>query len=131
MAKKRAKTTEPDSATTSTAEAKVSRGRGRGAWKALDAGSGLVAAALAPKVSNLAWRVATGRTPPRQSRHPELSTKEAVAWAAMGGATVQVVRTLVRRGAANYWVRSTGGLPPGMTSLVDEATTRATRSGKH
>jgi len=127
MARKRAKTTKPDQATTSTAEARISKGRGRGAWKALDAGSGLVAAALAPRVSNLAWRVATGKQPPRQARHPDLSTKEAVAWAAIGGASVQVVRTVLRREAASYWVRSTGSLPPGMRSLVDEKD-RATKS---
>lgn len=122
MAKKRRATTEPDEATTSTAEARASRGPGRGAWKALDAGSGILAAALAPRVSNLAWRAATGRKPPKETRNPELSTKEAIAWAAIGGATVQVVRTVVRRSAANYWVRSTGGLPPGMKSLKNDIT---------
>ncbi len=119
MAKKRARTTERDPATTSQAEARAAKGRGRGAWKALDAGSGLLAAALAPRVSNVAWRAVTGRKPPSQTRNPELSAKEAVAWAAIGGATVQVVRTVVRRGAASYWVKSTGGLPPGMRSLKD------------
>lgn len=120
MARKRPTPTEPDPATTtSAAEARVARGRGRGAWKALDAGSGLLAAALAPRVSNVAWRLATGRKPPRHTRHPDLSTKEAVAWAAVGGATVQVVRTVLRRSAASYWVRSTGGLPPGMRPLDD------------
>lgn len=122
MARKRARTTEPDPATTSRAEARASRGKGRGAWKALDAGSGLLAAALAPRVSNLAWRAATGRKPPSQTRNPELSAKEAVAWAAIGGATVQVVRTVLRRSAASYWVKSTGGLPPGMKSLKDDLT---------
>ncbi len=119
MAKKRRAKTEPDPGTTSTAEVKVAKGPGRGAWKALDAGSGILAATLAPRISTLAWRAATGRKPPKNTRNPELSTKEAVAWAAIGGATVQIVRTLVRRGAANYWVKSTGGLPPGMKSLKD------------
>ncbi|MBC9224887.1 DUF4235 domain-containing protein [Aeromicrobium sp. 636] len=118
MARKRAKKT-TDAATTSVAEAKIQKSRGRGAWRALDAGSGLLAASLAPRVSNLAWRAATGRKPPTNTRNPELSTKEAVAWAAIGGATVQVVRTMARRSAANYWLRSTGDLPPGMKSLKD------------
>lgn len=117
--RKKASTTTPDPAATSTEEVKVARSGSRGAWKALDAGSGLLAAALAPRVSTLAWRAVTGRKPPTNTRNPELSTKEAVAWAAIGGASVQVVRTLVRRGAANYWVKSTGGLPPGMKSLKD------------
>lgn len=120
MARRRATTATADAGTTSTAEAKVSKGRGRGAWRALDAGAGLLAASLAPHVSNLAWRAVTGRRPPRNTRSPELSTKEAVAWAAIGGATVQIVRTMARRSAANYWLKSTGGLPPGMTSLKDE-----------
>ena len=119
MARKRAKTATPDPGTTSAAEAKVSKGRGRGAWRALDAGAGLLAASLAPHVSNLAWRAATGRKPPRNTRDPDLSTAEAIAWAAIGGATVQVVRTVARRGAASYWVRSTGGLPPGLKSTKD------------
>ncbi|MBA4608803.1 MULTISPECIES: DUF4235 domain-containing protein [Aeromicrobium] len=116
MARKRATKATPDPATTSPAEAEVSTGRGRGAWRALDAGSALLAASLAPYISNLAWRAVTGRKPPRNTRHPDLSTTEAIAWAAIGGATVQVVRTVARRGAATYWVRSTGGLPPGMRS---------------
>lgn len=114
MAKKRAA---PDAATTSTDEVRAARGPGRGAWKALDAGSGLLAATLAPRASTLAWRALTGRKPPKNTRNPELSTTEAVAWAAIGGASVQIVRTLVRRSAASYWVRSTGNLPPGMKSL--------------
>lgn len=119
MARKRATKATPDAGTTSKAEAKVSKGRGRGAWRALDTGSGLLAATLAPYVSNLAWRAVTGRQPPRNTRSPELSTKEAVAWAAIGGATVQIVRTVARRGAASYWLKSTGGLPPGMESTKD------------
>lgn len=114
--KKRAATNDPE--TTSHEEVRAARGAGRGAWKALDTASGLAAAMLAPRVSNLAWRAVTGRKPPSNTRHPELSTKEAVAWAAIGGATVQIVRTLVRRGAASYWVKSTGGLPPGMKAMT-------------
>lgn len=104
---------------TSKAEVRAARGPGRGAWKALDTSSALAAAALAPRVASLGWRVVTGRKPPSSTRNPDLSTGEAVAWAAIGGATVQVVRTLIRRGAANYWVKSTGNLPPGMKALDD------------
>ena len=68
---------------------------------------------------DVALRAVTGRQPPRNTRSPELSTKEAVAWAAIGGATVQIVRTVARRGAASYWLKSTGGLPPGMKSTKD------------
>ncbi|OUZ08399.1 hypothetical protein BHE97_14170 [Aeromicrobium sp. PE09-221] len=83
----------------------------------MDAGATMVGAVLAPRVSNAAWRAVTGRKPPSSSRHPELSTAEAIAWAAIGGAVIQIVRTVVRRGVATYWVKSTGDLPPGMKHL--------------
>lgn len=113
------RTSTRDAGTTSGAEVKAQRRLGRGTWKVMDAGSSLLAAALAPRVSNLAWRVLTGRKAPASSRHPDLSTAEAIAWAAIGGATVQVVRTVVRRGVASYWVKSTGDLPPGMKKLSE------------
>ncbi|KQO38965.1 hypothetical protein ASF05_03580 [Aeromicrobium sp. Leaf245] len=89
----------------------------RSTWKLLDRGSTVAAGLLARQVSTLAWRAATGKKPPTAGRHPEVETREAVAWAVIGGALVEVVRLLVRRGAAGYWVRSTGDLPPGMKPL--------------
>lgn len=115
MAKR--KSTQRDASTTSGAEAVAQRRLGKGTWKVMDAGSTLVAAALAPRVSNLAWRAITGRAAPASTRHPELNIAEAIGWAALGGATVQIVRTVLRRGAATYWVKSTGDLPPGMKHL--------------
>ncbi|MFD1858732.1 DUF4235 domain-containing protein [Aeromicrobium camelliae] len=109
----------PDASTTSGAEVKAQRRLGRGTWKVMDTSSSVLAAALAPRVSNLAWRAITGRKAPASSRHPDLSTAEAIGWAALGGATVQVVRTVVRRGVASYWVKSTGDLPPGMKKLAE------------
>ena len=92
---------------------------GKGAWKLMDRGSTMVAGALAGRVSALTWKVATGKKPPVNGRHPDVSTKEAVAWAVIGGATIELVKVAVRRGTATYWVRSTGSLPPGMKPLVD------------
>lgn len=98
--------------------------RGRGAWKLLDTASVLLGAFLAPRVSQIAWRTVSGKRPPRSSAHPEVSTKEAIAWAAIGGAIVQIVRVLSRRAVATYWVRSTGDLPPGMKHLASPETTK-------
>lgn len=101
---------------------KTVRPRGRGAWKLLDRGSTLVAGLLSRQISIIVWRAATGRKPPAAGRNPEVAASEAVAWAAVGGALVEVVRLLIRRWAVTYWVRSTGALPPGMKSIAaDEA----------
>lgn len=100
-------------------ETAVPRRLGKGTWKLLDAGSTLAAAAMAPRVSNAVWKSVTGKKPPTSPQHPEVSLVEAITWAAIGGAVVQIVRTVVRRSMATYWVRSTGELPPGMSHLND------------
>ncbi len=91
---------------------------GKGAWRLMDRGSSMAAGALAGKISALTWKAATGKKPPVNGRLPDVSTKDAVAWAIIGGATIELVKVAVRRGTANYWVRSTGHLPPGMKPLA-------------
>lgn len=93
-----------------------SKQSGKAAWKLLDRGSTVAAGMLAPQLSAIAWQTATGRKPPVSGRNPEVDTREAVAWAIVGGALVELTKVLVRRSAARYWVKSTGALPPGMKS---------------
>lgn len=93
----------------------------RATWKVMDRGSSVAAAMLATRASAVAWRLATGRKPPTSGRHPDVTTREAVTWAVVGGSIVELVRVGVRRGAATYWVRSTGQLPPGMKPLDTKA----------
>lgn len=90
----------------------------RATWKVMDRGSSVAAGLLATRASAVAWRAVTGKKPPTSGRHPEVTTKEAVAWAVIGGSVVELVRVGVRRSAATYWVRSTGQLPPGMKPLA-------------
>jgi len=99
---------------------------GKGAWKLMDRGSSLAGGMLAQRASALAWRAATGKKPPTNGRHPDVSTGEAVAWAVIGGAIIELVKVGVRRGTATYWVKSTGKLPPGMKPL----TPQSPRNGK-
>ena len=93
---------------------------GKGAWRLMDRGSSMAAGALAGRISALTWKAATGKKPPVNGRHPDVSTKDAVAWAIIGGATIELVKVAVRRGTATYWVRSTGALPPGMKPLATD-----------
>ncbi|MCD9197660.1 DUF4235 domain-containing protein [Aeromicrobium wangtongii] len=90
----------------------------KGAWKVMDRGSSLVGGLLAARASAVAWRVVTGHKPPTSGRHPEVSTREAVTWAVVGGGIIELVKVGVRRSAATYWVKSTGQLPPGMKPLA-------------
>jgi hypothetical protein len=90
---------------------------GKGAWRLMDRTSALVAGMLAAPIAEAAWRVATGKKPPMSGRHPDVGAREAVGWAVVEGALIELVKVGVRRWTANYWVRSTGNLPPGMKPL--------------
>lgn len=114
MAKK--KTKKPADPATAPARTKATAGE-KATWKMLDRGSSIASGLLAHRVAMVAWRGFTGRKPPINGRHPDVGTGEAVAWAMVGGALVEVVRIGVRRGATTYWTRSTGELPPGMKPL--------------
>lgn len=97
---------------------------GRRTWKLMDRGSAIAAGLLAQRASAVAWRVATGKKPPTSGRHPDVTTREAVAWAVIGGATIELVKVGMRRSTALYWVKSTGKLPPGMKPLKASGTTK-------
>ncbi len=80
-------------------------------WKVLGTGSAVLAAAAAQRGLSAAWRVATGTPPPTIPEDPDTDWGEAVAWAALCGVVVGVVRLVAVRKAANYYRRSTGSLP--------------------
>lgn len=90
---------------------------GKGAWKMMDRASTVAAALVARKVTSMTWKVATGKQPPSNAKHPDVSNAEAVTWAILAGALIELTKVLIRRGTANYWVKSTGKLPPGVKPL--------------
>ncbi len=94
--------------------------KAKAAWKLMDRSTTTAATVAAPMVAAGAWRLVTGKKPPTSADNPELDLREAVTWAIVGGALVQGVKVLVRRKTAQYWVSSTGQLPPGMKSLADD-----------
>ena len=113
MAKKK-----PSKKDVAAAKAKPS---GKRTWKLMDRGATVVGGMLATRATAVAWRGLSGKQPPNSGRHPEVSTREAVLWAIVGGGLTELVKTGIRRGTATYWVRSTGELPPGMKPLrIDE-----------
>jgi hypothetical protein len=83
-------------------------------WKAMDRGSTLAAGVVARQASELTWKLATGKTPPSNQKNPETNLREVAAWAFVGAGLTELIRVLIKRGTASYWVKSTGHLPPGM-----------------
>ncbi|AXT84817.1 hypothetical protein C6I20_06165 [Aeromicrobium sp. A1-2] len=118
MAKKKKQSEHADKLAAEAAATPATKSPGKGAWRLMDKGSAIVAGLLAQRASVIAWRAVTGKKPPTSGRHPEVTTGEAVAWAVVGGAIIELVKVAVRRGTATYWVRSTGNLPPGMKPIV-------------
>lgn len=90
------------------------------AWKLMDRGSSMAAAVAAREVPVFAWRILTGRTPPVSAKNPDAPMREIVLWAFIGGGLAELMRVLIKRSTASYWVKSTGHLPPGMKPSKDE-----------
>lgn len=80
-------------------------------WAMFSLVATLGAAAVAKKVVDRGWRLATGKTPPANPADPDVALREAVAWAVLSGTVVAVARMLATRRAASYYQRSTGALP--------------------
>jgi hypothetical protein len=80
----------------------------------MDRGSTVAAGVLARQASELTWKVATGKRPPSEKTNLDPNLREIALWAFVGGGVAELVRVLVKRSTATYWVKSTGHLPPGM-----------------
>jgi len=59
----------------------------------------LAATIITKKILDGTWRATTGKTPPTDPKDPELTWKEAVAWALLSGAVVGVAQLVAARGA--------------------------------
>lgn len=89
---------------------------GSKAWSIMSLGATVGGAVVARKALSSGWKAATGKTPPANPADPDVDLWEAVTWAAVSGTAVGIVRMLASRRAANYYVKSTGHLPPGVGS---------------
>lgn len=69
----------------------------------------------ARKLLAAVWKVASGKEPPANPEHPEVTWPEAVSWAVVSGAVMGLARLTARKKVAQSWQRSTGALPPGLT----------------
>lgn len=69
-------------------------------------GAGFIAGAASTRISELAWRGLTGKTPPRSSLDPDITIKEALTWAVVAGAVTEVSKVAINRAIVLYWQRS-------------------------
>ncbi len=83
-------------------------------WSVFSLVAAIGAATVAKKSLNTGWKAATGKQPPENPADPDVDLWEAVAWAAASGTLVAIARMLATRRAANYYLRSTGHLPPNL-----------------
>ena len=83
-------------------------------WSVMEKGSGIGAAIVARKALSTGWAKAARRKPPENPADPDVQLGEALAWAIATGAAVSVARMLAMRGAARYYTKSAGHLPPGL-----------------
>ena len=77
----------------------------------------LAATMAARKALSATWKLSTGKQPPSNPEHPDVSMGEAVAWAVASGVAVGVARMLASRKAADYYRRSTGHLPANLEDV--------------
>jgi hypothetical protein len=80
-------------------------------FKIAATGSAIGAAMLGRKAATVVWKVATGNEPPVNPEDPEVTWKEAVAWALASGAVIGLARLLASRQAAVWYRKQTGRLP--------------------
>ncbi|HVH94293.1 MAG: DUF4235 domain-containing protein [Nocardioidaceae bacterium] len=81
------------------------------AYSLLALAATLGATIAARKAMTATWKLSTGKKPPSNPEHPDVSMGEAATWAIVSGVAVGLARMLASRKAADYYRRSTGHLP--------------------
>jgi len=81
-------------------------------WRGLSVLFTVVAGVLAQRAIATGWKAATGHTPPTKPESPEVGTLEAVLFAGLAGALLNVARVVATRQAATYWAKRHGGAIP-------------------
>ena len=91
---------------------------GSKAYSALGLAATLGATMVARKLMTTTWKLSTGKQPPSNPEHPDVSVGEAALWAAVSGVVVGLARMFASRKAAEYYRRSTGHLPANLEDVT-------------
>jgi hypothetical protein len=79
-------------------------------WKLVLMAFTIVVSLIANKAVTTAWKLGSGGKPPTGNKAGYL---EIVTWAIASGATAAAAKRFAEDRAAQYWLKSTGTLPPG------------------
>lgn len=77
-------------------------------WKITSAVAGIAAGFVARQVVKRSWQAVTGEDAPDSAEDPRLTWGQAIAFAAVSGVVMEVVRTVASRGAGHYYANKTG-----------------------
>ncbi len=86
-------------------------------WKVYSRGATVLSGVLTLQLTRRLWQLATRKKAPASPEHPDVDVREAIMWAVLSGVTAELVKVAVSRKTAQYWVRSTGHLPPNMDPI--------------
>jgi hypothetical protein len=86
-------------------------------WTVFGLAATLGATMAARKAMTATWKLSTGKQPPSNPEHPDVSIGEALVWAMVSGLAVGVARMFATRKAAEYYRRSTGHLPANLQDV--------------
>jgi Protein of unknown function (DUF4235) len=79
-------------------------------WKLVLTAFTVVVSMVTKQAVASAWRLGSGGKPPKG---PQAGYIEVVSWAVASGAAAAVAKHFAEQKAAQYWINSTGSLPPG------------------
>ena|SRR5579875_3506569 len=89
-------------------------GNGKLGYKVFGGLSAALAAMAARKLLAFVWEKSTGKEPPSNPEHPDVTWSEAASWAVASGVAIGLARLVAQRQAAATWRRASGQLPPGL-----------------
>jgi hypothetical protein len=79
-------------------------------WKLVLAVFTMAVGLVANKAVTTAWKLGSGGAPPKGN---QAGYVEVVSWAVASGAAAAAAKRFAEQRAAQYWLNSTGTLPPG------------------
>ncbi|MBW8172530.1 DUF4235 domain-containing protein [Ornithinimicrobium sp. Arc0846-15] len=80
-------------------------------WSLATTGAAIGGGILAKKVTEATWKFVTGSNSPSNPEDPEVNWSEAVAFALVSGAVVQLIRVMINHKSTEAYTKRKGHLP--------------------